>query len=522
MRFSSRRFLALIAIFLIHTTCYSSTLRTWSGGGDGIHWSSATNWNNGLPVDGDSVQFSGGALMTTCDVTTNIAEIIFTTSAKGSVVSGAVNIDASQATINIEDDGGCSISATITIKNALMIIKSGAAGITTTLDGVISGSQGLRVYGPGQVVFNQVSNNTYTGTTTVASNDANGSAGQLVLASTSAGSLVPSALLIGGTNTGQPANSARLTLQFRDCISDASAVNIAADGVLDLNGMTESVASLAGAGNVINDNANFAVGDASTTTFSGSLSGTGTFTKLGTGTVTLTGTPNVSGQLKITNGTLILNTTTTAPGFTGSIMVGDGVGATNSAVLRLTGNATLSSTSAVTVAADGQLDASNLNETVASLTVSGGSVLLGSGQLTNNGLLTMSGGTISSTTGTLNLGGDVTVSPAGVQQCMITSNVNLNSTTRNFTVNSGSVQPELTITGVIADGSVPASGIFKNGTGTLDIITTSNTFSGTTTIDKGVMRVKAGSVTALQGPIYRRQQSGYCQQRDFARSYIRQ
>jgi len=31
------------------------TTRTWSGGGDGATWSQAANWQNGLPVNGDSV-----------------------------------------------------------------------------------------------------------------------------------------------------------------------------------------------------------------------------------------------------------------------------------------------------------------------------------------------------------------------------------------------------------------------------------------------------------------------------------
>ncbi|WP_162785866.1 beta strand repeat-containing protein [Polynucleobacter necessarius] len=118
-------------------------------------------------------------------------------------------------------------------------------GNTLTLSGVISGSYGITKVGAGAVVLSN--NNTYTGTTTV-----------------SAG-----------------------TLSVTGTLSDSTAVTVAADAAY-IVGATDTVASIAGAGN-ITLTGNLTAGSATDTTFSGVMSSTGSFTKVGSGTLTLSG-----------------------------------------------------------------------------------------------------------------------------------------------------------------------------------------------------------------------------------------
>ena len=108
--------------------------------------------------------------------------------------------------INIEADANATITASITITTGTMYIKAGTAGSTLSLQGPIGGAAttAVRIYGPGIVDMSPASNNTYPGSTVVASNDAVGSAGILQLSSTSSGQVVPGDLQIGGTTLQSP------------------------------------------------------------------------------------------------------------------------------------------------------------------------------------------------------------------------------------------------------------------------------------------------------------------------------
>jgi autotransporter-associated beta strand protein len=116
---------------------------------------------------------------------------------------------------------------------------------------VLSGTGGLTKSGTGTLVVSGV--NTYTGATTIAA----------------------------GT----------LRLGTANRIADASAVSVSASGTtFDLNGFSETIGSLAGAGNVTLGAGTLTLGGNNTTTaFSGVISGTGALVKFGTGTMTLTG-----------------------------------------------------------------------------------------------------------------------------------------------------------------------------------------------------------------------------------------
>ena len=148
---------------------------------------------------------------------------------------------------------------------------------TLTLGGIVSGNFGMTKAGTGTLMLSGA--NSYTGTTTL-------SAGTLKLG---ASNVIPD-----GTGKG----------------------NVAVDGSLDLNGNSETVNGLSGAGVVDNTAAGtsstLALGaNNQTSTFSGVVRNSGStatlnVTKTGTGTLTLSGANTLSGAVTVNGGTLSL------------------------------------------------------------------------------------------------------------------------------------------------------------------------------------------------------------------------
>lgn len=96
-----------------------------------------------------------------------------------------------------------------------------------------------------------------------------------------------------------------------EMISDTSAVTIASGSSLNLLGRTETVGSVAGAGNIdLGAGGHFMFGgNGASTTISGVISGTGegSVSKLGAGTATLTGANTFTGLLEVSGGVLHLD-----------------------------------------------------------------------------------------------------------------------------------------------------------------------------------------------------------------------
>jgi len=87
----------------------------------------------------------------------------------------------------------------------------------------------------------------------------------------------------------------------------------------------------------------------------------------------------------VNEGTLVLSKTAGANATgTGSLTIGDGTGAANTAIVKLLANNQINDSSAVTIAADGQFNVNGKTETIGSVAGSG-TVALGAGALTTGG-----------------------------------------------------------------------------------------------------------------------------------------
>ncbi|MFF9551130.1 S8 family serine peptidase [Methylobacterium fujisawaense] len=194
----------------------------------------------------------------------------------------------------------------------------------------------------------------------------------------------PGTLTLAGTNTYTGATSiAAGTLLARggQAIGDLSRVTIAPGATLALAD-SETVGSLAGQGRVALGTARLtAGGDGTSTTFAGTLDGTGGLTKAGAGTLTLTGASTYTGGTTIAAGTL---------------------SAANAAAL---------GTGAATVAAAGTLDVNDVTLantlTLTGTGVGGVGALTGTGTAGVSGAITLAGNATLGGRGTLTLSGTI-------------------------------------------------------------------------------------------------------------------
>ncbi len=233
-----------------------------------------------------------------------------------------------------------------------------------------------------------------------------------------------------------------LRLGASEVITNTSAVSITSGATFDLNGFSETIGSLAGAGNVTGTsgtNTLTAGQNNSSTTFSGIISdGTGTLalTKTGTGTMTLTGANTYDGVTTVSAGTLVAANNTALGSATGATTV------TAGATLGLQGD----------------------------ITVTGEAMTLN----TNSGS--------PSTAALANLSGINTSTGA----------ITLTANTANDAVKIDSAGgSQLTLSGAIGQGA-NAAVLSKTGTGTL-VLSGANTYTGATNIAAGTLVVANNS-----------------------------
>jgi autotransporter-associated beta strand protein len=338
--------------------------------------------------------------------------------------SGTLNgMDTSTVTVENLTDSTFSGSI-INSSGTLSLIKSGAG--TLTLSG----------------------NNTYSGTSTI-------TAGTLSIGNGgTAGSIASTTINNNGLLTFNRLDD----LTYSGVISGTGGLSKLGAGVLYLTGtndysgtstITEGTLSIGNGGAsgsinsaAINNSGTLIFNRTNNSTYGGTISGTGTLTKLGTGTLYFTGENDYGGVSTITAGTL---------------SIGDG--------------GTTGSISNSSISNSGSLHFNRSNNSTYSGVISGTGTLtkLGAGTLYLTGANTYSG-TSSITAGTLSLGdGGATGSVASTT---ISNNGSLEFNRSN----------DLTYSGVISG----TGSLSKRGTGALTL-SGANTFDGATTISEGTL-----------------------------------
>ncbi|MCX6955928.1 MAG: autotransporter-associated beta strand repeat-containing protein [Verrucomicrobia bacterium] len=211
------------------------------------------------------------------------------------------------AATEIQSDAG-----TLTVSGA---VNSTNLGLTvdgsgnTTLSGVVGlGTAGVTKNGTGTLTLSGTSANTFTGALTV--ND-----GTVQLAKTGAVNAVGGNTLTIGNGVGA-ASSANLVLQAYQQIPDTATVTVNSDGRFALNNFSEKIDRIAGTGLIDLSTSGFlTVGtNNGSSTFGGTVAGTGTLIKEGSGSLTFNSAINFAGELTLSGGTLALNATTLTVG----------------------------------------------------------------------------------------------------------------------------------------------------------------------------------------------------------------
>uniref|UniRef100_UPI00292FD718 beta strand repeat-containing protein n=1 Tax=Pedobacter nyackensis TaxID=475255 RepID=UPI00292FD718 len=324
----------------------------------------------------------------------------------GALTLSGTNTNSGPVTVN---NGSLNISSDANLGTGTLILNGGTLGITsnTNIDNSITFS--------GNSVISTTANATISGVIS----------GAGTLTKTGANTLTLTGI---NTHTGNVLISAgSLSISGGNSIGDNSLVDLASGATLTLSGGSETIGSLAGAGNVVLGYSLTTGNNNTGTTFSGVISSLNTsgITKNGSGTFTLSGANTYTGSTNINGGTLILN---------GGLAIAD---------------------ASVVNVVSGAILALGANETLASL-AGGGSVALGSYTLTTGGnnLSTLFSGGLSGNGGSLNKTGTGTLTLSGI-----------NAYTGSTSVAGGTLKVDGTLNG--SSSLTVGSGAILGGTGSI-------------------------------------------------------
>ncbi|HAD12874.1 MAG TPA: hypothetical protein DCF33_10615, partial [Saprospirales bacterium] len=323
----------------------------------------------------------------------------------GGIIAGNGSLVASSASTGTVVLTGANTYTGITqvVFGALSIGNGGTTGsIPSTSIGLLDATA--------QLVFNRSDNITYSAVISGSGSVTKQGAGTLTLTN-------------ANTYTGATTISAG-TLQLgtaSERISNSSALTVNAGATFDLNGFSESVASLAGAGTVTSNVAGAVtvahVGNTNTT-FSGVIqngSGTVALTKAGTGTLTLTGANTYTGNTSISAGTLSIGNGTTAGSIASASINNNGTLTFNLPAGTYANTAVISGAGGVTKSGAGTLTLSGANSYAGTTSITAGTLIAGSATALGTGsLVSVSSGATLRTDFGLNLGA---LSIAGVMNC---------------------------------------------------------------------------------------------------------
>ncbi len=487
----------LPAALMFATMPLAAAAVDWSGGGGDGNWSTAANWVGGVaPASANSTFVTFGAAGATfapvVDAPWTINRVDLTGATPYALSGLALTLDGASPQINVSG-GAHSIANDLSFAATTTLDTS----IDLTLSGTLIGTGGLTKAGTGRLILNG-SPFTWGGTTTVA-------AGTLQIGDGASGPntffspiVVNGAIEFAGANplvTIQNTVTGAGTFTVSGGTVTAPGVPLTYTGATTVSGGTLSAqivnnaplvvsgagtlhtgdsvfGSLAGSGTVFSDGTAITVGgDNTSTTFSGSLTGTGGLTKAGTGRLILNGSPFTWG-----------GTTTVAAG---TLQIGDGASGPNTFFSPIVVNGAIEF-----AGANPLVTIQNTVTGAGTFTVSGGTVTAPGVPLTYTGATTVSGGTLSaqivnnaplvvSGAGTLHTGDSVFGSLAGSGTVFSDGTAITVGGDNTSTTFSGS----LTGTG----------GLTKAGTGRLILNGSPFTWGGTTTVAAGTLQIGDGA-----------------------------
>ncbi|MFZ9340586.1 MAG: beta strand repeat-containing protein, partial [Ilumatobacteraceae bacterium] len=473
---------------------------------------------NTLTLSGASSSYSGATTIDKGTVSITTATALgsgdgATTVSSGATLQVAATVNAAEplniAGTGASTAGAISFTAAGTLSSTVAMTANStvqvADGVEATISGVISGSFGFTKANTGTLVISAA--NTYTSTTTI-------SAGTLKLSGSGS-------------------------------VPDRSAVTVT--GTFDLNNVSDTVGSVAGAGTINFGSATLITGDDQAsgsdtdTTFSGTMTGSGGFTKKGTGTFTLSGsTSDYTGVTAIDDGVVAISnaaalgasaagqgttvgtaSTNATLSVAGSLTIdeplsirGTGVtvsSATVGAVRVTSGSPTFTAQMTALAAAEIQLETgTNLTITegitgantsltfdtlgAASQTATVGAITTGTGGITKtgSGLLRLSG--------TNTFTGDISVAASG-GVIEVSGEGSLGGLTDGVGTYSGAIALGTSArlqyrssTSQILSGVISGAGAIRKETSSLSTLTlqgsSDNTYSGLTTVTAGIVEVK--------------------------------
>ncbi len=301
-------------------------------------------------------------------------------------------------------------------------------------------------------------------------------------------------------------NDGLLQFSGSGSFSAASDISVASGATWDLNGVSDTVDSISGAGSITLGGATLTLDETGgSRTFSGNITGTGSLNKSGSHTLVLSGNNTYAGELFLSGGTLSVGASSNL-GNTGTDLVFLG------GTLQTTGSFTNSRS--VTI---GPFNSGTFNvDTSTTLTQSGlvtgdstttliktgdGTFILSSASSGFGGLINITGGTFQFGSGdTVANSTDVNVSSGATFSLTQTEGIDALSGAGNVTIASGQLlevgleNSSSTFSGIISG----VNGRFgKAGTGVLTLAG-SNTYTGATTITGGTLRLSGSGQLADQ------------------------
>ncbi len=515
-----------------------AAVKTWDGTSS-ANWGTSANWTpSGIPVDGDDLVFPAGAAnsINTNNITDlRVASITFNGAAGGYFLRGnaitltngvvaahtvgdndvnfAFVTNAASQTYTVDSGGTLDVNASVVLLGGFTLTINN--DFNTRLDGAVSGTGNIvkSSAGTGTLAMGGTAANTYVGNTTV-------NEGTLTLGKTAGITSIPGDLFVGNSSG---TDTVRLLTDNQIAIS--SDITFQDSGVLDLNGLVDTVGTLTFNGGTVNTGVGdigtgniTVIANATAATINGTLTFIGTRTlnigdgaaacdllinavvegaggiiKTGAGTLCLDGANTYTGATTLNAGLVRLDTNTGLGSSAGGVTVNS-----NAVLLLNNAHVTNEVLTLNSINSAGALQVESTGDWIGPITLNTNVVIEASSLLQLGGLISGPGGFTKVGGNTLRLIGTNVNTYAG------TTMVNAGTLELNVNANNGAIPGDLTINGAFtvrllaSDQFNNSSIITINTGGVLDFNGFSDIFGGLV-MTGGTAQSGVGGLMRLNG-----------------------